>query len=171
MTDPDPIVDRLIDAGATVATAESITAGRLAARLTDGAGSSSAFLGGVVTYATEVKTSVLGVPEAIVDDHGVISEECARSMAENVRDMMGTTYGVSTTGVAGPDTQEGQPVGTVFVGVAGPDGTDVRRLALDGERMEIQKETVAEAMSALTDMVDAVEGSSAGRGTEHPGLG
>lgn len=171
MVDPDPIVARLIDAEATVATAESITAGRLAARLTDGAGSSAAYLGGVVSYATEVKISVLGVPETLVDDHGVISEECARSMAENVRKMMGTTYGVSTTGVAGPDTQEGKPVGTVFVGVAGPDATDVRRLALDGDRAEIQKETVAEALSALGAMMDAVERSSAGRGPEHPGLG
>src|SRR5688500_9259790 len=138
MTDPDPVVDRLTDAGATVATAESLTGGRLGARLTDGAGASSAYLGGVVTYATEVKISVLGVPEALVDDHGVISAECARSMAEKVRTLMGTTYGVSTTGVAGPDSQEDQPVGTVFVGVAGPDDTDVRRLALDGGRMEIQ---------------------------------
>ncbi|MDZ5622336.1 CinA family protein [Nocardioides bizhenqiangii] len=163
MTDPDPVVDRLIDAGATVATAESITAGRLGARLTDGAGASSAYLGGVITYATEVKISVLGVPEALVDDHGVISAECARAMAESVRTMMGSTYGVSTTGVAGPDTQEDQPVGTVFVAVAGADGTDVRRLALDGDRMEIQKQTVAEAMSALTAVVDAEERSAAGR--------
>ena len=171
MTDPDPVVDRLIEAGSTVATAESITAGRLGARLTDGAGASSAYLGGVITYATEVKISVLGVPEALIDDHGVISSECARSMAEKVRDMVGTTYGVSTTGVAGPDTQEDQPVGTVFIGVAGPDSTDVRQLALDGDRMEIQKETVAAAMSALTAMVDASERTSAGRGMEHPGLG
>jgi PncC family amidohydrolase len=163
MSDPDPVVQRLIDAGCTVATAESITGGRLAARLTDGSGASSAFLGAVVTYATEVKISVLGVPEALVDDHGVISAECARSMAEKVRTLMGTTYGVSTTGVAGPDSQEDQPVGTVFVGVAGPDDTDVRRLALDGGRMDIQKQTVAEAMSALTAMVDAQERSSAGR--------
>jgi nicotinamide-nucleotide amidase len=163
MSDPDPVVQRLIDAGCTVATAESITGGRLAARLTDGAGASSAFLGAVVTYATEVKISVLGVPEALVDDHGVISAECARSMAEKVRTLMGTTYGVSTTGVAGPDSQEDQPVGTVFVGVAGPDDTAVRRLALDGGRMDIQKQTVAEAMSALTAMVDAKERSSAGR--------
>lgn len=171
MTDPDPVVGRLIDAGATVATAESITGGRLGARLTDGAGSSAAFLGAVVSYATEVKISVLGVPEALVDDHGVISEECARSMAERVRTMMGTTYGVSTTGVAGPETQEDQPVGTVFVGVAGPDGTEVHRLALDGDRMEIQQQTVAEALSALGAMMDAVERSAAGLGPEHPGLG
>ena len=171
MPDPDPIVARLIDTGATVATAESLTAGRLAARLTDGAGSSVAFLGGVVSYATEVKISVLGVPEALIDDHGVISAECARSMAERARTLMSTTYGISTTGVAGPDTQEGQPVGTVFVGVAGPDDTDVRRLALDGDRAEIQEQTVAEALSALGSMMDAVERSSAGRGPEHPGLG
>lgn len=171
MTDPDPIVERLTDAGATVATAESITGGRLAARLTDGAGASAAFFGGVVSYATAVKISVLGVPEALIEDHGVISAECARSMAERVRDLMGTTYGVSTTGVAGPDTQEDQPVGTVFVGVAGPDASDVRALALDGDRMEIQRATVAEALSALGVMMDVVERSSAGRGPEHQGLG
>lgn len=163
MSDPDPVVGRLIDADCTVATAESLTGGRLAARLTDGTGASSAFLGGVVTYATEVKISLLGVPEALIDDHGVISEECARSMAERVRDLLGATYGVSTTGVAGPDTQEGEEVGTVFVGVAGPDRTDVVPLALDGERDEIQAQTVTAAMSALTAMVDAVEAAAAGR--------
>lgn len=169
--DPDPVVGRLTDLGATVATAESLTGGRLAGRLTDGAGASSAFLGGVVTYATEIKISVLGVPEALIEDHGVISAECAGSMAERVRSLMGTSYGLSTTGVAGPDTQEDQPVGTVFVGVAGPEGTDVRQLALDGDRMEIQKQTVSEALSALGAMVDADERSSAGREAEHQGLG
>jgi nicotinamide-nucleotide amidase len=169
--DAADLTSRLKQLGATVGAAESLTGGRLSARLTDASGSSAVFVGGVVSYSTEVKIAVLGVPEALVDDHGVISEECARSMAENVRTMMGTTYGVSTTGVAGPDTQEGKPVGTVFVGVAGPDGTDVRRLALDGGRAEIQKAAVAEALSALWVMMNAVERSSAGRGTEHPGLG
>ncbi len=96
---------------------------------------------------------MLGVPEALVDEHGVISAECARSMAERARTLMGATYGVSTTGVAGPDTQEGQPVGTVFVGLAGPDGTRVLRLALAGGRSDIQAATVDEALSALAGMI------------------
>ena len=133
-----------------MATAESITGGRLGARLTDGAGSSARLLGAVVSYATEVKISVLGVPEALVDDHGVVSEECARSMAERVRALLGTTYGVSTTGVAGPDTQEDQPVGTVFVGCrrAGRDrGPCGSRSTVIGRRS--RQQTVAEALSAL----------------------
>lgn len=157
MTDPDPIVQRLNDADATVATAESLTGGRLAARLTDGAGASEVFLGGVVTYATEAKMRVLDVPEQVVEEHGVVSEECAGAMAEATRRVFGTTYGVSTTGVAGPDTQEGKPVGTVFVGIAGPDDTRVCELSLDGDRDEIQAATVREALSALGDMLDGVD--------------
>ena len=171
MTDPDPIVQRLKDAGATVATAESLTGGRLSARLTDGAGSSAVFLGGVVTYATEAKMRVLDVPQDLVDEHGVVSAACARAMAESTRQVFESTYGLSTTGVAGPDTQEGKPVGTVFVGVAGPDGSEVHELALDGERDEIQAATVARALSALGAMMDAVDRSPAGRAAEHSGLG
>jgi len=149
------LTDRLTEAGLTVATAESITGGRLAARLTDAPGSSAVFAGGVVSYATPVKIAVLGVPESVVDAHGVVSEECARLMAEGARRLLGTTYGVSTTGVAGPDTQEGKPVGTVFVGIAGPEGTEVVQLALDGDRTAIQGAAVDEALSALAGMIDA----------------
>lgn len=171
MTAPEDIVARLTEIGETVAAAESITGGRLSARLTDGPGSSAVFAGGVVSYATEVKIKVLGVPQDLVDDHGVVSGECARSMAEGVRSLLGTTYGVSTTGVAGPDTQEGKPVGTVYVGVAGPAGTTVAELSLDGDRGEIQAATVREAMSALGAMMEAVDPTTAGRRAEHPGLG
>lgn len=153
MTDSSNIVDRLKEAGATLSTAESITAGRLAARVTDAPGASAVYAGGVVSYATEVKVTVLGVPEELVAEHGVVSEECARSMADGVRALLGTTYGVSTTGVAGPDTQEGQPVGTVFIGLAGPAGTRVLRLALTGGRSDIQAATVDEALSALAGMM------------------
>ncbi len=76
----------------------------------------------MVAYATSLKMSVLGVPAELVEEHGVVSAECARGDGHGVRDLTGATYGVSTTGVAGPDSQEGQPVGTVFVGIAGPDG-------------------------------------------------
>ncbi|WP_183094161.1 CinA family protein [Nocardioides stalactiti] len=171
MTEPAAIIQGLTAAGATVATAESLTGGRLAARLTETPGASAAFVGGIVSYATEVKTDVLGVPTGLVAEHGVVSEACARAMAERVRDLLGTTYGLSTTGVAGPDTQEGHPVGTVYVGIAGPSGTEVRRLALDGDRSVIQIATVSDALSALGGMMEAEARSSAGRAPEHPGLG
>jgi nicotinamide-nucleotide amidase len=171
MTDAASIVSLLTDARATIATAESVTGGRLAARITDVPGASAVFAGGVVSYATAVKVAVLGVPDDLVAEHGVVSEECARSMAEGVRALLRTTYGVSTTGVAGPDTQEGQPVGTVFVGVAGPAGTDVVRLALAGDRAQIQAAAVDRALSALAGMMGVADHSSAGRAAEHPGLG
>lgn len=143
------IVTALTGRGETVGTAESLTGGRVAARITAVPGASAVYAGGVVSYATAVKISVLGVPEDLVAVHGVVSAECARAMAEGVRTLLGTSYGVSTTGVAGPDTQDGQPVGTVFVAVADADGTDVVRLALAGDRPAIQAAAVDGALSAL----------------------
>ena len=135
--------------GATLATAESLTGGRLAALLTGVAGASRVYSGGVVAYASDVKQQLLGVPADLVARHGVVSAECARAMAEGARAALGATYAVSTTGVAGPDPQEGKPVGTVFVGVAGPGGTTVTALELVGDRHAVQERTCREAISAL----------------------
>ncbi|HWJ82786.1 MAG TPA: CinA family protein [Nocardioides sp.] len=164
------LVDQLQDHDATVATAESLTGGRLAARLTEAPGSSAVYLGGVVTYATEAKRGVLDVPEEVVERYGVISEECARAMAEGARRLFGSTYALSTTGVAGPDTQEDKPVGTVFVGLAGPDGTSVLSLDLDGDRQSVQEDTVAAAVAALADQV-ATAKDLVGPDAEEPVLG
>ena len=137
--------------GATLATAESLTGGRLAAQVTGVAGASRSYRGGVVAYATDVKEQLLGVPAEVVARHGVVSAECARAMAEGIRVALAATYAVSTTGVAGPERQEGKPVGTVFVGVAGPDGTTVTALELVGDRKAVQERTCREAVSALGD--------------------
>jgi PncC family amidohydrolase len=106
-----------------------------------------------VTYATEAKVEVLGVDQAIVDEHGVVSAECARAMARGVRALMGATYAVSTTGVAGPEEQEGKEPGTVYVGLAGPHGDAAIALDLVGDRQKIQDRTCAEALSALAGMI------------------
>lgn len=135
--------------GATVATAESLTGGQLASLLTAAPGASVTFIGGVVSYATEVKLGLLGVDPGVVERHGVVSAECARVMARGVRALMGSTYAVSTTGVAGPDRQEDKPPGTVYVGVAGPQGDTASSLELVGERAEIRVRTCQEALSAL----------------------
>ena len=97
----------LRDRGATLGTAESLTGGRLAALLTAVPGSSETYVGGVVSYATAVKTEVLGVPPEVVETYGVVSAECARAMASGARRVLGATYAVSTTGVAGPGPQDG----------------------------------------------------------------
>lgn len=134
---------------ATVATAESLTGGQLAAAITAVPGASAAFRGGVVAYATEIKTGVLGVDEQVVLRHGVVSGECAQQMAERVRTLLGTDWGVATTGVAGPDRQEGKAVGTVHIGLAGPEGSRSFRLQLQGERDVIQHAVVEQALELL----------------------
>jgi PncC family amidohydrolase len=145
----DELLDELWRRRDTLATAESLTGGRLAALVTAVAGASRTYRGGVVAYATEVKQHLLGVPDDLVARHGVVSAECARAMAEGARAALGATWAVSTTGVAGPEEQEGKPVGTVYVGVAGPDGSGVTALELVGDRRAVQERTCREAMSAL----------------------
>jgi len=145
--------DLLKGRGETVATAESLTGGKLAALLTAAPGASETFMGGVVSYATEVKVHVLGVDPGLVERHGVVSAECAREMARGVRGLMGTTYAVSTTGVAGPADQEGKPPGTVYVGLSGPGGESTVALDLSGNRAVITDKTCAEALSALADTI------------------
>lgn len=135
--------------GWTVATAESLTGGRLAARLTATPGASETYLGGVVAYATELKQELLGVPDDVVERYGVVSAECARAMASGVRAITGATYGVATTGVAGPSEQEGKAPGTVFLGLAGPGGLEAVALELSGGRETITDRTCGEALSAL----------------------
>lgn len=146
-------LEQLKHAGAFVATAESLTGGQLATRFTDSPGASSYFRGGVVTYATDLKIDLLGVPASVIEQHGVVSEECAQEMAQRVRTLADATYGLATTGVAGPDEQEGKPVGTVFVAVAGPEGVVVRRLALAGTRASIQDQTCEAVLQLLTEQL------------------
>ena len=136
-------------AASTVATAESLTGGRLAVALTDTPGASETYVGGVVTYATELKASMLDVDRAVIDQHGVVSAECARAMASGVMALTGATYGIATTGVAGPSEQEGKPPGTVYVGIAGPGLLEEIALELTGNRRQVQERTVAEALTAF----------------------
>lgn len=135
---------------ATVACAESLTGGLLAASLTAVAGSSATFVGGFVTYATDLKVSVLGVPDNLVERYGVVSAECARAMAEGARRATGATYALSTTGVAGPGPQDGVAAGTVFVAVCGPGGTTAVALELVGDRSAVRERTCREAVSVLS---------------------
>ncbi len=132
-----------------LATAESLTGGRLGDVLSAAPGASDTYLGGVVSYATEVKQKVLGVSDETVEKHGVVSAECAEEMAVGVRDLVGADYAVSTTGVAGPTTQEGKPVGLVFIGVAGPDGVRSERFEFDGDRAEIREQVVKAAVDLV----------------------
>ena len=162
------VLESLARRGETLATAESLTGGLLSARLTDVPGASRSFVGGVVSYATRVKVSVLDVPAGLVEEHGVISEECASAMAYGVRTRLGATWGVATTGVAGPDEQEGRAVGTVWVAVAGPDHLEARELSLDGDRQAIRQATCDAVLTVLEALVAGEDGILP---REEPGLG
>ncbi len=149
----------LISDGATVATAESITGGRLVAALTSVPGSSAVVRGAVVAYATDVKSSMLGVDPRVLAEEGPVSAAVAEQMASGVRDRLGATYGVATTGEAGPDSASGRPVGTVFVAVTGPRGTTTRHLGITGRREQVQLDAVDGALMLLAE-VRGAEGPS-----------
>jgi nicotinamide-nucleotide amidase len=151
------VLEALAGRGETLATAESLTGGLLAARLTDVPGASRSFVGGVVSYATRVKVAVLEVPEAVVERHGVVSRECAVAMAQGVRTRLGATWGLATTGVAGPDEQDGHPVGTVWIAVSGASGADARLLALAGDRPAIRQATCDAVLADLAARLGDVE--------------
>ncbi|HEU4808958.1 MAG TPA: CinA family protein [Homoserinimonas sp.] len=127
-----------------VAVAESLTGGKISAQLAAGEGSADWFSGGVVAYRSESKFRVLGV------DHGpVVTEKAARQMAKGVRELYGVDLAVSVTGAGGPKPQDGQPVGTVFIGFTGPSGERVEEHHLDGDPERVVAETTVAALRML----------------------
>jgi nicotinamide-nucleotide amidase len=149
--------ERLKRAGSTVATAESLTGGLVARMLTEVAGASAYFDRGFVTYTNQAKREMLGVNEEILREHGAVSEPCAKAMAEGARARAGTTYGIATTGLAGPDGgTPDKPVGTVFVGLATPDHTLVRRLRWPGQREQVRAISAMVALDLLRRELDGL---------------
>ncbi|MCL3818906.1 CinA family protein [Aeromicrobium wangtongii] len=149
MTAAVDAVEALRAAGATVSTAESLTGGLVCATLVSVPGASAVVRGGVVAYAPELKTTLLGVDAALIAERGTVDAAVAAAMAVGTRDRAGATYGLSTTGVAGPDPSEGKPAGTVHIGLAGPDGVVTRLLDLAGDRDQIRTGTVDAVLSLL----------------------
>ncbi|MFD0275564.1 CinA family protein [Kitasatospora sp. NPDC127111] len=148
------ITTALAAAGHTVAAAESLTGGRLATALADAPGAGETFLGGVVAYATGLKTTLLHVDASLLADAGAVHPEVAVQMAEGIRTITGATYGLATTGVAGPAPQDGRPVGTVYVAVATPHTTSTTQPAPPSNRREdIQGEAVLAALGLLHDLL------------------
>jgi nicotinamide-nucleotide amidase len=145
----EQVLARLQASGHTVAVAESLTGGLVAAALTDIPGASASFRGGVVTYATELKAALLGVDQNMLARHGAVYAPVAAAMATGVRERLGATYGAATTGVAGPEPADGQPVGTVHVAVSVVDDTVVRTIALAGDRHDIRRLAVEHVLGLL----------------------
>lgn len=148
----DRLIAELGAAGLTVATAESLTGGMLAAALTAVPGASATMRGGVVSYATDLKATLLGVDPQLLEAVGPVDADVAAAMAHGAARLCSADIGLSTTGVAGPDTQNGVAVGTVFISlVDGRSGFSMtRELALQGDRDQIRKTTV----SAVLDLAE-----------------
>jgi nicotinamide-nucleotide amidase len=151
------VVRLLTVKGETLAVAESLTGGLVAAEITAVPGASKALRGSVTAYATELKHQLLGVDAALLAERGAVDPQVAAQMAAGVRKALGADWGIATTGVAGPEPQDGQPVGTVFVAVDGPSaaasgesgGEKVTALRLNGDRAEIRMESVRSVLALL----------------------
>jgi nicotinamide-nucleotide amidase len=147
-------VHRLVDRGETLATAESLTGGLIAATIVEIPGVSAVYRGGLVVYATDLKNRLAGVPQDLLDERGPVDPEVALALAAGARERCGADWGLATTGVAGPDPQDGKPVGLVYVSVAGPSGAVVRELKLGGNRAEIRSESVTSVLRLLANRLD-----------------
>lgn len=135
--------------GMTLSTAESCTGGKVSSLITSVPGASEYYLGSVTSYAIAIKEKVLGVPSATINEYGVVSSEVAAAMAEGVRKLTGSTYAVSTTGLAGPEGDERNPVGTVWIGIAGPKGTKTVRKVYKNDRKRNIERFAAAALDEL----------------------
>lgn len=149
------VLGLLATRGATLAVAESLTGGLVSSTLVAVPGASAVLRGGVVAYATDLKQVLLGVDQDLLERVGAVHPDVATAMALGARSRLGATWAVATTGVAGPDPQDGQAVGTVDVAVAGPDRVVSRRLALAGGRAAIRSAAVGAALRLLRDQVVA----------------
>lgn len=143
--------------GVTVSTAESCTGGLIAKLFTDIAGSSAVFYGACVTYTNEVKMNLLGVDPKIIEEHTEVSHPCAKAMADGVRQRLGTTFGISTTGYAGPGGgTDADPVGTVYIAISTPTGTFSERFSAPStlDRMGVREAAAMRALEMLKNIVE-----------------
>jgi nicotinamide-nucleotide amidase len=148
----------LLARGETVATAESLTGGLMGAALTDTPGASSTYRGGLIVYATDLKATLAGVSDVLLAERGAVDPDVAAALAEGARDRLGATWGLGLTGVAGPDPQDGYPVGTLHIGVAGPSGEPVvTSVMLSGDRTAIRRAAVENALTILHQTVAGAE--------------
>ncbi len=150
-TDAERLIERLRELAWTVAVAESLTGGLVVSELVAVPGASAVLRGGVVAYATELKQRLVGVDAALLEAHGPVHPRVARQMADGVRAALGpegaaADVGIATTGIAGPASADGQPVGTVHIAVSTALGVRVESLVLDGDRARIRSEATARAI-------------------------
>ena len=147
------LIGHLTERGLSVSVAESLTGGLLCAALTESPGASAVIRGGVVAYATDLKSSMLGVSPELLASRGAVDPDVALEMAAGVAHQLGSDIGLSTTGVAGPEPQDGKAVGTVFIACVWGTKRVVEELSLAGTRNEIRSLTVHAALRLLTSVI------------------
>jgi nicotinamide-nucleotide amidase len=145
------VIGTLVARGETVATCESVTGGLVSGTLTDVPGASQVLRGGLITYATDLKTALAGVDAAVIATSGVVSAAVAAAMAQGVRRVCRADWGIGVTGVAGPGPSDGVPAGTVWLGLAGPAGCRTQQVQVAGTRGEVRAAAVGAALTLLAD--------------------
>lgn len=149
------VVRAFAERGKTLGTAESLTGGMIAASVAGVSGASAVLMGGIVSYDPRVKHELLGVAQSVIDTVGVVSEPCARQMAEGAQKALKVDVAVSATGIAGPTGGTAQtPVGTVFIGVCGPAGTRVDECHFTGDRQSVREQSAAHALTMALEALD-----------------
>lgn len=150
----DQVHSRLVELGATVATAESLTGGLIGALLTEAPATSATFRGGLIVYGVDTKNHMTGVEADLLREHGPVHPAVAEQLATGARERVDADYGIGVTGVAGPGTQGGRPVGEVHIGIASPTGVTSREYHFEGNRHDIRAAT---ASAALADLLAELE--------------
>ncbi|WP_306589515.1 CinA family nicotinamide mononucleotide deamidase-related protein [Geothrix sp. 21YS21S-4] len=145
----DAVLDDLRARGETLAAAESVTGGLLAARITAIPGASEVFAGGATVYTSPAKAALAGLEPASLAAQGTVSEATTRALAEGIRVKLGATWGLGLTGNAGPTAESGEPVGSVFIALAGPEGTVAQHFNVPGDRADVRLRSVGWALDLL----------------------
>ena len=144
------VINQLSTAGKTLAVAESLTGGGLGATITEVAGSSEVFLGGITTYSDLSKTKLLEVPKKLITKHTAVSEDVAKAMAEGARNLFKSDYAISTTGVAGPGKAYGKTAGTVWLAIASKKEVIAIELSISGDRATVRNATIESALATFS---------------------
>ena len=154
----EKLISVLKEKSLTISTAESCTGGGIGHALTAVSGSSAVYAGGVISYTNEVKEKVLGVPAEILEQYGAVSSQTAKAMAEGIRNLLQTDFGVSVTGLAGPDGDgSGKPVGLVYIGVSDKTSADAHEFVFKGDRQSVRAQAVDAAIELLLNTIKNAE--------------
>ncbi len=144
------VIKQLRKSGNTLAVAESLTGGGLGAALTEVAGSSEVFLGGITTYSDASKVKLLEIPKRLISKHTAVSEEVAKAMAESVRKIFKSDFAISTTGVAGPGKAYGKSAGSVWLAISTKKEVIAIELSIAGDRATVRKATIESALATFS---------------------